>query len=400
MTLASLCLATIALLGAVVCSERLVDQIEHVIIFMQENRPMDHYFGTLQGVRGFNDRTSVPLRSGFNAFHQPIDQNNLDEYMLPFRAESNKTNAMCMPAPEMYYPTDILMWNSGRMDSWNTARDPGMGMSYYTRADLPYYYTLYDNFVCGDQYFQSTFTSTTPNRLVFFSGSNGLSVGEEAILQNDEPRPGYNWTTMGEILEENNVSWRVYQQADNFDDNGFAWFYNYQKSRPGDVLFEKGMRRQRNAIEAFHDDLANNTLPQVSWIIAPTRKSEHATNHPCDGEDFTARVLATLSSFPDIYAKSLFILNYDEGKLCDPCLYLCCLGACALLRYFRWPLFVCFVFVLLLFCDITSLRSTAAPVPANCDYTILNCTVLNYSIPVLYHTMLCCLCDLPAAGGY
>jgi phospholipase C len=331
MTLASLCLATIALLGAVVCSERLVDQIEHVIIFMQENRPMDHYFGTLQGVRGFNDRTSVPLRSGFNAFHQPIDQNNLDEYMLPFRAESNKTNAMCMPAPEMYYPTDILMWNSGRMDSWNTARDPGMGMSYYTRADLPYYYTLYDNFVCGDQYFQSTFTSTTPNRLVFFSGSNGLSVGEEAILQNDEPRPGYNWTTMGEILEENNVSWRVYQQADNFDDNGFAWFYNYQKSRPGDVLFEKGMRRQRNAIEAFHDDLANNTLPQVSWIIAPTRKSEHATNHPCDGEDFTARVLETLTSFPDIYAKSLFILNYDEGKLCDSCLFLCCFGVCALL---------------------------------------------------------------------
>jgi hypothetical protein len=53
-----------------------------------------------------------------------------------------------------------------------------------------------------------------------------------------------------------------------------------------------------------------------------------------------------------------------------------------------------------IFCYNTSLRSIVAPVPANCDYTILNCTVLNYSIPVLYHTMLCCLCDLPAAGGY
>ena len=29
---------------------------------------------------------------------------------------------------------------------------------------------------------------------------------------------------MGEILEEANISWRVYMQEDNFDDNGFAWF--------------------------------------------------------------------------------------------------------------------------------------------------------------------------------
>jgi phospholipase C len=48
-------------------------------------------------------------------------------------------------------------------------------------------------------------------------------------------------------------------------------------------------------------------------MIAPTRKSEHATNHPCDGEDLTARILKTLSEFPEIYAKTAFILNYDEG---------------------------------------------------------------------------------------
>jgi phospholipase C len=309
-----LCGAVLAAIASTAASARPVDVIEHVIIFMQENRPFDHYFGKMQGVRGFNDRATAPLRSGLNAFYQPIDQNNLDEYMLPFRADANKTNAMCMPAPEMYYPTDIAMWNSGRMDAWNTARYPGMGMSYFTREDLPYYYALYDNFACGDHYYQSTFTSTNPNRMMLFSGSNGLSVGEPAVLENDEPRPGWNWTTVGEVLEANNISWRVYQQLDNFDDNGFAWFANYQKSRPGDVLFDKGMARQRNAIEAFKWDLGNNTLPAVSWIIAPTRKSEHATNHPCAGEDYTARLLATLAEYPETYAKSAFILNYDEGK--------------------------------------------------------------------------------------
>lgn len=81
-------------------------------------------------------------------------------------------------------------------------------MSYFTREDLPYYYELYDNFVTGDQYFQSTFTQTNPNRLHLFSGSNGLSVGESAVLDNSEPRPGFNWTTVAELLEAKNISWK------------------------------------------------------------------------------------------------------------------------------------------------------------------------------------------------
>ena len=30
--------------------------IEHVVFLMQENRSFDHYFGTLSGVRGFDDK--------------------------------------------------------------------------------------------------------------------------------------------------------------------------------------------------------------------------------------------------------------------------------------------------------------------------------------------------------
>ncbi|WP_322975067.1 alkaline phosphatase family protein [Pedobacter sp. MC2016-05] len=34
---------------------------EHVVILMQENRSFDHTFGSLQGVRGFNDPRAVTL---------------------------------------------------------------------------------------------------------------------------------------------------------------------------------------------------------------------------------------------------------------------------------------------------------------------------------------------------
>src|ERR1700761_612743 len=44
--------------------------IEHVIIFMQENRSFDHYFGSMAGVRGFGDPRPTPIPSGNYAWYQ------------------------------------------------------------------------------------------------------------------------------------------------------------------------------------------------------------------------------------------------------------------------------------------------------------------------------------------
>ncbi|MBE7178570.1 MAG: phospholipase C, phosphocholine-specific, partial [Mucilaginibacter polytrichastri] len=37
---------------------------EHIVFLMQENRSFDHAFGTLQGVRGFNDPRAISLPNG------------------------------------------------------------------------------------------------------------------------------------------------------------------------------------------------------------------------------------------------------------------------------------------------------------------------------------------------
>ena len=41
-----------------------LQDVEHIVILTQENRSFDHYFGTLNGVRGFGDRFPIPLASG------------------------------------------------------------------------------------------------------------------------------------------------------------------------------------------------------------------------------------------------------------------------------------------------------------------------------------------------
>jgi phospholipase C len=37
-----------------------IQDVEHVVILMQENRSFDHYFGTMNGVQGFGDRFVIP----------------------------------------------------------------------------------------------------------------------------------------------------------------------------------------------------------------------------------------------------------------------------------------------------------------------------------------------------
>jgi phospholipase C len=289
-----------------------ITDVQHVVIFMQENRAFDHYFGSLAGVRGFADRVPAPLPGGQqNVWHQPDGSST--GYMLPFHMDTRSTSGICISAPAMSYPVDTAIWNNGKFDAWNTARAAGLGMGYFQRADLPFYYALADSFTICDQYFCSTLTQTNPNRLHFFTGSNGLSVGQVATLDNTEPSAGFNWTTYAERLQNAGISWKVYQQSNNFDDNALAWFASFKKAKAGQPLYDRGMATVPDLVSAFANDVANNTLPQVSWIVAPDYLSEHANYKPAYGENLSAQLLAALVANPAVYAKTVFILNYDEN---------------------------------------------------------------------------------------
>src|ERR1700712_2890707 len=55
-----------------------IQDVEHIVIFMQENRAFDHYFGALHGVRGFGDRFPIPVPDtatlvGKNVWYQRND---------------------------------------------------------------------------------------------------------------------------------------------------------------------------------------------------------------------------------------------------------------------------------------------------------------------------------------
>jgi phospholipase C len=58
-----------------------LQDIEHVVLLMQENRSFGHYYGTLSGVRGFSDPHPLRLPDGRPVFYQP-DPSNPDGFLL------------------------------------------------------------------------------------------------------------------------------------------------------------------------------------------------------------------------------------------------------------------------------------------------------------------------------
>jgi hypothetical protein len=89
-----------ALLAVLVgCEAGSINDMEHIIIFMQENRAFDHYYGLLRGVRGFNDRAAQLLPSKMPVWYQQTNPLNASSYILPFHVDTLTTSATCMPGP-------------------------------------------------------------------------------------------------------------------------------------------------------------------------------------------------------------------------------------------------------------------------------------------------------------
>src|SRR4026208_2613397 len=61
---------------------------EHVVILMQENRSFDHCYGSLQGVRGFNDPRAIRLPNKNLVW---LQTNSNGETFVPFRLNIKDT---------------------------------------------------------------------------------------------------------------------------------------------------------------------------------------------------------------------------------------------------------------------------------------------------------------------
>ena len=189
---------------------------EHVVLLMQENRSFDHSYGTLQGVRGFNDPRAIRLPNNNLVW---LQTNEAGETYLPFRLDIKQTKITWMGSLPHTWTDQVDARNNGKYDRWLDVKKPWeeayahmpLTMGYYTREDIPFYYALADAFTICDQHFCSSLTGTTPNRLHFWTGTIREEQNENSkanVWNGDADHyTMVSWKTFPERLEENGTSW-------------------------------------------------------------------------------------------------------------------------------------------------------------------------------------------------
>ncbi len=401
---------------------------EHIVFLMQENRSFDHCFGTLQGVRGYNDPHPVTIPGKLPVW---IQTNEKGERYVPFRLNMKDTRATWMGGLPHSWDNQVDARNNGKYDKWLIAKKAGgeykempLTMGYYNREDIPFYYALADAFTVCDQNFCASLTGTTANRSYFWTGTIRENPNAQANVRNSDTyyNREANWKTYPERLEENGIPWKVYQnelsvQTDlkddddswlaNFTDNNLEWFANYNvrfhkahydflvrriKELPREIKslenelkgkkqnqaakirktldqkkqqlekfkeqaikwspenfekltdFQKNIHRkafvtntgdpdyhetdpfiyEENGIKRefrlpkgdvlfqFRQDVNSGKLPMVSWLVAPQYFSDHPSA-PWFGAWYVSEVLNILTKNPEVWKKTIFILNYDEN---------------------------------------------------------------------------------------
>ncbi len=311
--------------------------VEHIVVLMQENRSFDHYFGAMRGVRGFGDPRPAPLPNGRTVWEQPALPGG-EPAITPFHLDSNATAAQCLADIDHGWKDSHELWR--HHDAWMKVKGP-MCFGHFTRSDLPFYYALADAFTVCDAYHCSIFGPTNPNRLHLFSGTSGLTAGnsgKQAVTNVDDgnwsadmsaDKAGFTpfaWHTYAEKLQDAGVAWKVYQEYDNYGDNPLQSFAAFRGLDRSSALYMRGRAwaegstkdnapktRGEHVIAEFARDVRDGKLPQVSWIVPPYIMSEHPAASPAYGESLSAQLLAALAANPAVWAKTVFIINYDEN---------------------------------------------------------------------------------------
>lgn len=212
---------------------------EHVVILMQENRSFDHAFGTLQGVRGFNDPRAVRLPNQNPVWLQTDAAGNT---YAPFRLDIKDTKVTWMGSLPHSRASQVDAYNAGKHDQWLQAKKSGnkqyahlpLTLGYYTREDLPFNYAMADAFTVCDQNFCSAMTSTTPNRSFFWTGKithETDGIPKAHIRNTDFGHATLGWETFPELLAENQINWKFYQNeiscGGGFVGEERAWLANF-----------------------------------------------------------------------------------------------------------------------------------------------------------------------------
>ena len=342
-----------------------LQNINHIVIFAQENRSFDRYFGALRdywkqngitdqsfdGLPQFNPTTgTAPLQGPAPAipgcdpaqpypasdFCHPDTSNLITSYHLnsvcqenpsPFWNESHRDWDLNDPAgnsPAAMNGFVATAADDARQQSPTLMDTNGLrAMGYFNGDDLNYYYFMATKFGTSDRWFSPVMDRTQLNRMYLLAATSGGHVYPIA--------PPYTQLTEPVIFEElqnAGITWRIYVDPTNTScesDPTSQCLYNYsyisQFTYGQAVQADPVLVQNIVPITQFTADAQNGTLPQVSLIEPPSNAGldEHPSDYDISspanvqsGANFASSLINALMTGKN-WSDSVMFFTYDEA---------------------------------------------------------------------------------------
>ncbi len=265
--------------------------IQRVIVIMKENHAFDNYFGTYPRANGIPENASLPDGSGGR--------------VSPHWLSMSWTPDLPHSRADMITSFDV-----GENDLFAVVADhavPGLGnisVGYYDRRQLPYYWSLAQNFTLADRYFASILGPTTPNRLFSIAGqAGGLTTNPIHGLEVDFP-------TIFDQLDARGISWRYYGIANELETTTLLQLRH--------VVSNPAMSSKVIPLSMLARDIRSDDLPSVTYIdpngflAADLQINEHPPGNVTTGQTWTESVVQSIMT-SSMWASCVIILTWDES---------------------------------------------------------------------------------------
>jgi phospholipase C len=308
-----------------------LDQLEHVVVVMLENRSFDHMFGylSLGAAEGGGERSNI---DGLRGPTENVNSYENAEYPIHhltekvFKGEAEDPDHSGKSVQEQLADGgNGFVANFARISKERAQQlkvpvpEAGLVMGYYTADELPVYDHLAAEYCVVDRWFSSVPGATWPNRLYSVAGRAEGS-------RDDSSPPIYKLPSFARYLDEHDVDWRWYS----FDPGTLRAIdpeYRLSNHHRFSFLESRKLSVEERAVgvlmeegPSFLDDVAAGKLPQVSWIdprfkdlrvLGPDSNDDHPPSDVTAGQDLVLTIYHALSS-AQTWEKTLLVIVYDE----------------------------------------------------------------------------------------
>jgi phospholipase C len=323
-----------------------IENIEHIIIIVQENRSFDSYFGTYPGADGIAFQNGVPAacvpdpahHTCERPWHNPslvgaggphgapsyaLDYNN--QQMDGFVQSAVGASAAC----------------ARRLQSATCLQAAHQVLAYHDDREIPNYWSYAQNFVLQDRMFAPFQGWSNVQHVGLVSAwsasckyhNKPSSCSNDQILKfNALKAPIFAWTDITYLLHKQNISWGYYvvegTEPDCADPSQISCIAVSQAaSTPGfwnplpnfDTVKSNHQTGNVQSVTNFYTAARNGTLPAVSWVIPSFPVSEHPspTANLQDGQAYVTGLVNAVMQSPQWSSTAIFVTWDDFGGFYD-----------------------------------------------------------------------------------